>query len=68
MSKIKSKGIGMLFFFQKKIKIFTNQILMKQCQIIQKQQEFNLAIPRFGIYLLGKIKKIFKKLLVNPRI
>jgi len=54
------------FYFQKKI--FTNQILMKQCQIIQKQQDFNLTIPRIDIYLLEKIKKIFKKLLVNPRI
>jgi len=41
---------------------------MKQDKKIQEKQEFNSAIPRFGMYLFNKIKKILKKLLANPKI
>jgi hypothetical protein len=41
---------------------------MKQDKKIQEKQEFNSAISRFGMYLFGKIKKILKKLLANPKI
>ena len=37
---------------------------MKQGKITQEKQEFNLAIPRFGMYLFGKIKKLS----ANPKI
>ena len=41
---------------------------MKQAKIIQEKQKFNSTIPRFGMYLFKKIKKIFKKLSVNTKI
>jgi len=41
---------------------------MKQAKIIHEKQEFDSTIPRFGMYLFKKIKKIFKKLSVNPKI
>jgi hypothetical protein len=48
--------------------MYTNQILMKQGKIIQEKQELNLTIPRFGMYLFSKIKKLFKKLSATPKI
>jgi hypothetical protein len=41
---------------------------MKQAKIIHEKQEFDSTIPRLGMYLFKKIKKIFKKLSVNPKI